>query len=89
MTFAPSIILMAPPCIALFLKNREFLIMKVLVGVLDVKYMVPPSTPFSFEKVQLSISKFWQLQYIALPYTIRFVLSLKVVLKTEMFPKLE
>ncbi len=63
--------------------------MKVLEGVLEVKYMVPPSRALRFVKLQLSINKFWQLQYIALPYTIRLALSLKVVLRTEMFPKLE
>jgi hypothetical protein len=36
---------MAPPCIAVFYKNKEFIIMKVLVRELDVRYIVPPSKP--------------------------------------------
>jgi hypothetical protein len=62
MTIAPSINLIAPPCIAVFLKNREFLIMNMLDGLLDVKYMVPPSKPYKLVKLQLSINRFWQLQ---------------------------
>jgi len=63
--------------------------MKILEGLLDVKYIVPPSKPFKLVKLQLSINRFWQLQYIAFPYTIKFELSLKVELKTETFPILE
>ena len=58
MTIAPSINLIAPPCIAVFFKNREFLIMNMLDGLLDVKYMVPPSKPYKLVKLQLSINRF-------------------------------